>query len=108
MMSKTIIYIFKKCKGGGGGETQSIMMVVVLTTKEMSYLVVELFDDLVRPLCIYIHDIKFFGCTVCFNSGIATKGSHLPPKLYALFYWAYIELFSSKNFPLNPVLQILF
>ena len=46
-------------------------MVVVLTHKEMSCLVVGMFDDLVGPLCINIGDIKIFACAVCFNSAIA-------------------------------------
>ena len=34
-------------------------MVVVLTIKEVCYLVVSLFDDLVAPLRIYVCDIFF-------------------------------------------------
>ena len=46
-------------------------MVVVLTNKEMNYLVVGLFDDLVGRFCINICDIKIFACAICFNSAIA-------------------------------------
>ena len=45
-------------------------MVVVFTIKIMSYLVVGIFDDLVRPLRISICDIKFFGGAICFHSAI--------------------------------------
>ena len=40
-------------------------MVAVLTNKEMSYVVVGLFDDLVDAFCVYICDMNFFGCAVC-------------------------------------------
>ena len=46
-------------------------MMVVLTHKEMSYLVVGIFDDLVARFCINICDNKIFDCAVCFNSAIA-------------------------------------
>ena len=46
-------------------------MMVIFTIKEMSYLVVGLYDDLAGFFRIYIFDIKFFGCDVCFNSTIA-------------------------------------
>ena len=46
-------------------------MVVFITIKEMSYLVVDLFDNLVGPFCTYFHDVKFFGCAVCFESAKA-------------------------------------
>ena len=46
-------------------------MVVVLTHKKMFYLVVNIFDNLVGPFCIYICDFKLFGCAVCFDSAIA-------------------------------------
>ena len=46
-------------------------MVVVLTIKDISYLVVGLLEDLVARFCIYICDIKIFGCTIYFNSAMA-------------------------------------
>ena len=47
-------------------------MVVVLTIKEISYLLVSLFDDLVGPLMVFIFvTLMFFGCAVCFNSAMA-------------------------------------
>ena len=46
-------------------------MVVILTIKRIRYVVVGLFDDLVVPSCIFICDIKFFGCAVCLNLSIA-------------------------------------
>ena len=64
------------------GDTQ---MVVILAIKEMSCLVEELFDDLVRPLCIHIWDIKFFGYAFCLNSTIARKGAMPSQKSYNLF-----------------------
>ena len=48
----------------------SAQILVVLTPKKMSYVVLGLFDNLVDPLRIYICNIKFFGCVVCFNSAI--------------------------------------
>ena len=46
-------------------------MMVVLTIKEMSYLVVGLFDDSVARFRINICDIKIFACAICFSSAIA-------------------------------------
>ena len=33
-------------------------MVIILTTKEMNYLVVDIYDNLVARFCIYIGDIN--------------------------------------------------
>ena len=49
-------------------------MVVVLTIKEINYLVVGPFDDLVGPLGISICDNKFFGCAIGFYSATPSKG----------------------------------
>ena len=72
-------------------------MVVVLTIKKMSYLVVGLFDDLVGPL-IYICDIKFFGCAVCFNStkGMNAFGFSLSHISYS--NWRLLSYFYAKTF----------
>ena len=43
-------------------------MVIVLTHKEMSCLVVGMFDDLVASFRINIGDIKISACAVCFDS----------------------------------------
>ena len=37
-------------------------ILVVLTTKEINYLVVGLFDNLVARFCIFICDINIFAC----------------------------------------------
>ena len=54
MMLQTIIYTFKKCKEEGEVNTVNIdgstQMVVVLTIKEVSYLVVGIFHNLLGPL----------------------------------------------------------
>ena len=42
-------------------------MVVVLTIKDIAYVLLGPFDDLVASFCIGIRDIKFFGWAVCFN-----------------------------------------
>ena len=57
---------------------------MILTVKEMSHIVVGLIDDLLGLFCIYTCNIKIFGCTVCFNSAIASKGMSFP-KSYNLF-----------------------
>ena len=52
-MTQTNICNIQKCKEWGGNTVKIVgvsQMVVVLTIKEMSYLVVGLFDDLVSPL----------------------------------------------------------
>ena len=46
-------------------------MVVVLTVKEIRYLVVGTFNDLMGPFLICVFDIKFVGCAVYFNSAMA-------------------------------------
>ena len=61
-------------------------MVVVVTIKEMSSLLVGIFYDLWGPFCIYICDMKFFGCTVCFNLAIMRKRICLPPSRITYFY----------------------
>ena len=61
---------------------------VVLIIKEMSYLVVSVFDDLVCLLShiLYNCDIEVFVCAVCFNSAIACKGiMPFPYVIYNLF-----------------------
>ena len=50
-------------------------MVVVLTHKEMSCLVLGMFDDLVGRFCINIVDIRIFAYAVCFNLALAWKGA---------------------------------
>ena len=53
MISQTIIRILKHVKGGGGNKVKKevgAMMVVVFTTADISYLVVGLYHNLVRPL----------------------------------------------------------
>ena len=70
-MTQTTIRNFFKFKGERGNIVKIddvAQMVVVLTTKEMSYLVVGLFDDLVGLLLFYICDCKIFACAVCPNS----------------------------------------
>ena len=59
MISQTIIYIFKrhrkKGKGGGGNTVKNdagAMTIVVFTIPDISYLVVGLFNSLVRPLLL--------------------------------------------------------
>ena len=69
----------------GGQNTVKKLVVVVLTIKEMSYLVVGLFNDMVGLFCVNICDKKFFGCAVCFNSSIKKMGPSLFPKSYKLF-----------------------
>ena len=78
---KLSFVLFKKCKGEGAEGSEHIgkwngssaQMVIVLTTKEMIYLVVGVFDDMLGPLSYiqYICDITFFVCNVCFNLTIA-------------------------------------
>ena len=51
MTSQTIIRIFETCKGGGDIVKS---MAVVFTIKEINYLVVGLFYDLVRPI-LYLY-----------------------------------------------------
>ena len=82
-------------------------MVVVLTHKEMSCLVVRMFDDLVGPLCINIGDIKITACAVCSNLAISMKRC-LPFALSHITYCNRRTLitFRTKTFSLNPVLQI--
>ena len=46
--------------------------------------------------CIYICDIKFFGCTVCFNLTIARNWAMPSSKSYDIFHLAPIKLFSKK------------
>ena len=48
-------------------------MVFILTIKEVRYLVVGLFDDLVGP--VYICEKKFFGCAAWINSAKLRKGA---------------------------------
>ena len=45
----------------------------ILTIKEMRYILVGLFDDLVGP--VYICEKKFFGCAVWINSSMMRKGA---------------------------------
>ena len=54
-------------------------MAVIFTTKKMCY-------DLVPSLSYHICDLKFFGCTVCFNFDIAQKGAMLSPESCTLFH----------------------
>ena len=49
--------------------------------------------QLIGPVRIYICDIKFFGCTMCLDSGIVSALK--------------VNLFSNKIFSLNSVLQIV-
>ena len=85
MVSHTIIHTFKETTREGGQNTVKKLMVVVLTIKEMSYLVVGIFNDMVGLFCVNICDKKFFDYTVCFNSSIIKKGPSLFPKSYKLF-----------------------
>ena len=55
MMSQTTICNLYKCKKGEVKQIDGVAkMMVVLTHKEMSYLLVGLFDDLVAPVFILI------------------------------------------------------
>ena len=44
---------------------------VVLTIKEMSYLVVSMFDDLVGAFVLLFVTLTFLPAFICFNSAIA-------------------------------------
>ena len=73
--------------------------------QEMGDLMVGLFFDLVGPVHIYMRNIKFFGCSICFNFAVARKRHFFPHSDAAYSVRCIIFLFSSKTFPLNPVLQ---
>ena len=62
-------------------------MVAVFTVTEVNYPVVSLLNDLVRPssYLLQICDIKFFGCTICFVSGIVKKTALASPKPFTIF-----------------------
>ena len=62
-------------------------MIVVFTITEVNYLMVDLFNHLVRPLSYLLHicGIKFIGCTVRFVSGIAKKAALLFPTSFTIF-----------------------
>ena len=68
-----------------GGERNTVIndvgaiIVVVFTISEISYLVIGLLSDLVRPLCFDACDFKFFGYTVRFNSAVAKKDAMPSP-----------------------------
>ena len=64
----------------GKGDTVKMMAVVFIVT-EISYLVVDLFNNLVPPLSFSSCDFKFFGCAVSFNLAIARNGVCLRPYL---------------------------
>ena len=55
-------------------------MMNALIIKEIKYVALGLFDDLMDPLIIYMYYIKFFDCAVCFNLAIAKKWPCLSPK----------------------------
>ena len=87
MLSQTIKDTFKTFKGernlvknDSGGQ-----MVGVFTITGMSYLLVSLFCDLMRPLCIYICGVKFSGYAICLVSGMATNAVMASPKSFTIF-----------------------
>ena len=84
-------------------------MVAVFTIAVINYLVVSLFYDLVRPFCIYICTIKFFGYTICLVSSMARKAAMPSPKIIHHIVVAahHAKLFSNKIFSLNSILQIV-
>ena len=47
------------------------LMVVVLTIKEMTYLVVGMFDNLVGAFVLIFGTLTFSPALICFNSAIA-------------------------------------
>ena len=69
-------------KNDGGDQ-----MVVIFTITEINILMVSLFRDSVPPLPYlqYICGVKFFGCTIIFVSGIATKSAMAIPNLFTIF-----------------------
>ena len=73
-------------------------MVVVLTHKEISCLVVEMFDNSVARFRINIGDIKtFLPALFALIRSWHEKGSCLSPKSYNLLQQAPIKLFSNKK-----------
>ena len=53
MISQTLIRILETCKDGGGNKVRNdggAMMVVIFTNTEIGYLVISLFNVLVRSL----------------------------------------------------------
>ena len=79
-------------------------MAVVLTHKEMSCLVVGMFDDLVGRFRINIGDIKIFARAVCFN--LTLKGLCLSLSHTTYCNRRLLSSFQTKTFPLNQVLKI--
>ena len=73
----------------------SAQMVVIWTIKETTCLVLDVFDNIVDPFCVYICDMKFFVHPVCFNLAIATKAAMSFHKSHNLFQYA---PFKSKRF----------
>ena len=64
--------------------------------------VIGIFDDLVGLFCIFIGDIKFFGCTVCFNSAIVCKKCHVfSPSHTPYSNRRLLGYFQTKTLPLN-------
>ena len=57
----------------------------VFTIIELKYLVVEYFTIWCGPFRIYICGNKFFGCAICFVSGIATKAAMPSLKSFTIF-----------------------
>ena len=81
-------------------------MVVVLAIKDTSHSVVGLFFDLVGLFHIYVGNIKFFGCYVCFNFALAWKRTISSHKVMQLILFSVLFLyFQAKTFPLILVLQ---
>ena len=64
-------------------------MVDVFTITQINYLLVRLFNDLIRPiLCLYVFYIcvvKFFSCIIDLVSGIATKAALLSSTSFTIF-----------------------
>ena len=66
-------------------------MVVVFTISEINYLMVSPFCDWCGPVHIYVCGIKFFSCTICQVSDIATKAATAFPKSFTIFLKAPIR-----------------
>ena len=81
-------------------------MMVALTIKQMSYVVLRIFDDFVRLLSYLLFNIKFFGCDLCFSSAIARKGNIGFPKFINYSSGRLSSYFQARVLPLNPVIPI--
>ena len=57
------------------------MMEIIFVITEINYLVIRLFNDLVRSLLFYICDVKLFCNSFCFNLTIAKEEAMPLPKV---------------------------